>query len=284
MLDKSAIQELKLSQSVNDANAVLLERFKEFGSDGAVLPTVVVPNDCTTVSFEKFLEFRTRFSGQFETFLPAQFAQYCKHYFKQYNVGSAVFINSEQMTAKAVLDLGTVSLPGHCAHNAKIKCRKLAAFKAVESICDRRMSQMELSNFIEDWKSNVAVIGQTGDEMLHGVAVTAVRKATVEKIRAIDVEVGDFENSASVSERRAAKNKDDLPKYINFTCVPYEGFDEETIVLRVGMNTSDDIPSFVVRMVAEEEIREKHTELFKERLITELGGNEFPVFVGDFSS
>lgn len=284
MLDQSAIQELKQDTGAAQANKDLQAAFEKFGSDDAILPMVVVPNDCTTISFEEHLEFRTRFRGDFITHVPAQFAKYCSHYAKEYEgMESQVFIDAESMTAKAVLNLGTILTPGHCDHAAKIKCRKNAAFKALEGVSNRRLSQMDLSDFIEDWKSNIAVLGQSGKEMLHGVAVTAVRKATVETVRAVESEVGDFENSASVSERRAAKNKDDLPKLITFTCAPYAGFQERVIALRVGMNTSNDVPSFVLRIVAEEELHESLTNEFRDILIRELADTPFDVFVGNFS-
>lgn len=285
MLDKTAIQELKQDAGAAQANKDLQQAFDKFGSDAAILPVVVMPDDCTTLSFEKHLQFRTRFRGGFKTHVPGQFAAYCAHYSKLYeSMDSQVFIDSDSMSAKAILNLGDLMTPGHCDHDAVIQCRKNAAFKAMESVCNRRLSQMELSDFIEDWKNNIAVMGQTNKEMLHGVAVTAVRKATVETVRAIESEVGDFENSASVSERRAAKNKDDLPKLITFTCAPYDSFKERVITLRVGMNTGNDVPTFALRIVAEEELRESLTNEFKDILIDELTETAFKVFVGNFSA
>ena len=72
-------------------------------------------------------------------------------------------------------------------------------------------------------------------------------------------------------EREAAKNKKDLPAYINFTCVPYAGLSEITFKIRVSMLTGADRIGFTLRVVGEEEHDEQIADEFKKKISSIYG-------------
>ncbi|ANB27201.1 hypothetical protein A6F57_19670 [Alteromonas stellipolaris] len=283
MFDRDTLLELQKSELNKQLNSQLLDTAALFQEEA--IPAMLVPENFSVVGFENRLEHRTRFRGLFSTEDIKSFVAYVTDYVGDETplyANSQVFVNGDSMSATAILNVGDLIVPGHCDHTAKLSIPKTAAFKALQSVCGHRQGQQELSDFIEDWKDRITVEGMSGEQMNLSVAINAVRTVTVERVREIESSIDQFENSASVMEREAAKNKKDLPAYINFTCVPYAGLSEVTFKIRVSMLTGDVRIGFTLRVVGQEEHDEQIAEEFKQKININL--NELPVevFIGGF--
>lgn len=283
MFDRDTLLELQKSELNKQLNAQLADTTCLIQEREA--PAMMVPDNFSLLNFENQLQNRTRFRGSFTTEDIKSFVAYVSEYVGEETPlypNAQVFIDGEDMKAAAVLNIGDLTVPGHCDHKATLSIPKTAAYKALISACGGRSGQQDLSDFIEDWKDRITVDGISGEQMNLSVAINAVRTVTVERVREIESSIDQFENSASVTEREAAKNKKDLPAYINFTCVPYAGLSEVTFRIRVSMLTGDARIAFTLRIVGEEEHNEQISEEFKEKISDNL--NELPVevFIGGF--
>ena len=57
------------------------------------------------------------------------------------------------MSAAAILNFGTTDAPGHCDSKATVKLDQTAPYTALLEIVNKRLTQRELAEFIEDWRS-----------------------------------------------------------------------------------------------------------------------------------
>jgi uncharacterized protein YfdQ (DUF2303 family) len=285
MFDRDTLLELQKSELNKQLSSHFENTVNSFQVTG--VPKLLVPDNFRFIDIESALDNRTRFRGCFGTEDITSFVDYVSQYVGEETPlypNAQVFIDDYSMAAKAILNVGDLVIPGHCDHTATLRIPKTAAYKALLTACERRSGQQELSDFIEDWKDRITVDGISGEQMNLAVAINAVRTVTVERVREIESSIDQFENSASVSEREAAKNKKDLPAYINFTCVPFSGLSEVTFKIRVSMLTGDARIAFCLRIVGEEEHNEKISDEFKQKIKTNLGKQPVDVFIGGFKS
>ena len=283
MLNRDTLLELQKSEVNKQLNSQLLDTTALFQE--AAMASMVVPENFSIVDFEQRLDHRTRFRGSFSTEDIYSFGDYVTEYVGDETpryANSQVFVDAKSMAATAVLNVGDLVVPGHCDHLASLSIPKTAAFKALRMACANRQGQLELSDFIEDWKDRITVDGMSGEQMNLSVAINAVRTVTIERVREIESSIDQFENSASVMEREAAKNKKDLPAYINFTCIPYAGLSEVTFRIRVSMLTGADRIGFTLRVVGEEEHDEQIADEFKKKISSNLKKLPVEVFIGGF--
>ncbi|WP_438863793.1 DUF2303 family protein [Neptunicella sp.] len=286
MLDKDAILELQKAATAQEATRALVESYQSgVQQDSEVPAAVALPDNFKLVDIEQYLPTRTRFRGNYKTLDIQSFAEYCGDNAKEsVPTATQIFINEKAMQATAIFNIGDIGTPGHCDHTSQLELPKSAAYKTLLDTVNSRIDQQSFSDWLEDWGGNISVIGLSGETMPLALAVNAVRKISVERAREIESTVGQFENSASVSERVAAKNKDDLPAYITFTCSPYHGLIERQIKVRVSLLTSRDDPAFTLRIIAAEELDEQIANEFKELVITKTKALKCSVYLGKFAA
>lgn len=238
---------------------------------------VALPDGMSMHNIEQYLPLRANFRGTLSTHLPAEFASYVKQH------GGTVFIDAEDMRAAAIFDLGTTEQPGHCRHQAKLGLRKTSAYTALLELTGGRqaLSQRDLSDWLEDWRDNLRVLSQFGEEMHIMQAVKAVRTVTIESVTKLNSTVHETGHSRSAFEEVEAKSEVGLPHGFEFKCVPYEGLPERTFAVRLNVITSGSTPSFKPRAVQLETQQEAIAEDFKALVSTAIG-DAASVVVGCF--
>jgi uncharacterized protein YfdQ (DUF2303 family) len=239
---------------------------------------VALPDGMSIHNIEQYLPQRANFRGTLSTHLPAEFAAYVKQH------GGTVFIDGEDMRAAAIFDLGTTEQPGHCRHQAKLGLRKTSAYAALLELTSARshaLSQRDLSDWLEDWRDNLRVLSQFGEEMHIMQAVKAVRTVTIESVTKLNSTVHETGSSRSAFEEVEAKSEVGLPHGFEFKCVPYEGLPERTFAVRLNVLTSGSVPSFKPRAVQLETQQEAIAEDFKGMVSTAIG-DAASVVVGCF--
>lgn len=235
------------------------------------------------INLEEYNEHRDEYRGAMATHSVPDFVEYVEQFSKE---GSKCFV-SDEMYCKAILDNGTEEKPMHRRHKASLKLQRTALYKALTKITDKRLTQKEAAEFLEDYNAEIEafVTNAEGEEksVLGGVAAQALRKLTIETARSVTSEVGDFENSATAMERRAAANKEQITNRFEFQCEPFMGLDNRLFEVRVSMLTSSSVPEIIFRIVRHDKHEEEMVQEFKDLMIDKLSSSEAQVFIGEFS-
>ena len=137
-----------------------------------------------------------------------------------------------------------------CVRARAAKCKPTAAYAAMRAACSKPLGQRELHDFLEDWRDNTFALydGATDDGKPYSAALAAVRDITIETARSVNSVERDMGATRSAMESVDAKSKLVLPSGFLFKAVPYEGLQERTFTLRLGVNTGGDKLTLVLRM------------------------------------
>jgi uncharacterized protein YfdQ (DUF2303 family) len=113
--------------------------------------------------------------------------------------------------------------------------------------------------------------------------IAAIRAITIEAARKVESEEGQLSASKSAFESVTASSKHTLPTHIYFRTVPYVGLTERTFVLRLGILTTGDKTSIVLRPVKMEEHLQEMAEEFAQLVAANRGGAQYPVLIGTYN-
>ncbi|SDF23326.1 DUF2303 family protein [Phytopseudomonas seleniipraecipitans] len=273
MFSKETLQHIE-AQALAAANA----RIELAG--GAQL--AVLPEAVRLQTLEAHEATRYRFRGALSTHSIRDFSNYVtKHLDDADAIAPAGFVNQDSMSAEVVFNLGTPDLAGHADDTASITLKRTAAFKAVEAIVGKRLSQKELAEWLEDWARNLEA--SAGDARLNIVqAIAGIRHMTIKATSQRDSSVGDVSERRSAMDEIEAKSQETLPTSFSFTTVPYEGLQPTLISLRLSVITGENAPVLKLRWVGEEAQREEFADEFKNVLSSEIGGL-VPLTIGTFA-
>mgnify|MGYP006283263239 CR=1 FL=1 len=240
-------------------------------------PVVMIPQDMKLESLERFQEAPNAFRGDLQTHFIDDFARYIRD-----NQGATCFVNPESMTANAYFDLGSPEWPGHGNHQAHLKLIKTAPLMAIEGINGDRMSQRELSDWLQDWVPYLTAVDGEGGAMDLKKAISAVRTIDISTTRNETHEDGDFRGKRSAMEQVEASSRDQLPAGFRFNCQPYQCLGHRDFYVRLSVSGGNgDEPKLTLRLVKMEAIQEEMAQEFRERL-EESFGSETTVYVGSF--
>lgn len=252
------------SAAVNDASVNLIS-------------AAALPDDFKLHDLESYLNYRRRPRGTMSTRFIGPFAEYAIAHAGE---GATVFVDAGDMTATAVLDLGTVDLPGHADNKAKLTPNKTAAYAALLQITAGPRSQQDVAEFLEDWADQAKCLN--GDtEIKAPLAIAAVRKITIESAQRVESEEQSLSATRSAFESIKASSQDPLPTTIYFACQPYADLAERTFVLRLSILTGEKTPKLVLRVQKLDTHAEEMANELVER-ITDAIGPELPVLVGTY--
>lgn len=270
MMEKEAIEHIQKS-------ANMLEMDDKLKSKNTNTPTILLPHEFAVHDLEKYMKHRSSYRFSFSTSNIDDFAGYSEEFDQE---GAKCFINSNNMSAKVIFDIGTKELPGHQVNSAKLALEKTAAYEKLLNIQGQHFSQKEASNFIEDWTDFIFITTRTGEGMSTAQAANALNKLTIEEARTRTSEVGDFNESLSSMEMVEAKNADKIPSDITFSCTPYTGLKDRDFIIRVSILTGGERPKISFRIIQLEPIQELITEEFKELLVDKFKDCDLKTFIG----
>lgn len=243
MIDKEAIAAIAASQAITAATHAI-------GAAAAAGDAVALPENFRLHDLEKLAPLRRRARGRMSTASLDDFAAYVLAHAE---AGASVFVDSDAMTATAVLNLGTPTAPGHADNEAVLKPTRTAAYEALLGITNRSaLPQRGVAEFFEDWLTlgTLQFAADDDAEIQPAVAIAAVRSITIEGARRVEsierslgTERSAFESVQASSGPRA------FPTRVRFSCIPYVGLDERAFDVRVGVLTSADKPMLSLHIV-----------------------------------
>jgi uncharacterized protein YfdQ (DUF2303 family) len=279
---------LKLIQQT----ALRAEEADSIGDPLAHTLQILQPGE-TLHSLEKYSDYRTRFRGTFNTTRIADFASYLG---EKANADAdskvPVYIDLKKLGATAIFNLFEDREPGHGDDRAVLALEATAPYKALQAIADSKQDQRELAEFIEEWAPYLLCYGEDYYSLADpgrivggyplGKVVAAVRGITIKEKREAGTQVRNHGETRSVMEAIDAKGDGEfLPSVIVFTCIPFDGFRERFLELRVGVITSDP-PKIALRLIGKERHEEELGLELKEKLDLVLGNNSHNL-IGGFS-
>lgn len=276
MIDKDAIQALQQADAIGMAHEAM-------SNSEATQYIVALPNDFQRIDLEEYQKTRRRARGKFTTAEVASFAAYVAI------LGSAessVFVDHQQMTATAVLNLGGLGLAGHADNLAVLSAEQTAAFRALLQITSGgQHKQTTIAEFLEDWPDLIKCFHDT-EQLSPPKAVAAVRKITIEGLRKIESEEQQLSATRSAFESVQATSTEKLPTLIYFTCVPYKDLPERTFVLRLQVHTANDKPTISLRIQKQElhaeEMAQEMAGLVTKALAESVETKDIPVLLGAY--
>ncbi|WP_237668826.1 DUF2303 family protein [Vibrio sp. V39_P1S14PM300] len=271
-MDKSAIQQIQETANTKE----FLKQLSQAG-----FPIAALPSSFTLHDLEEFMPNRNYFRGVMNTANIDEFVRYHEEYQTE---GNLCFIRTEQMSALTIFDLGTHNIPGHCKHQAKLTLRKTAAYRALLSFNEERLSQKKLAEFIEDYRDFLQIFSTAGELIENSVASAAVRNMKFEAKAGRESSVDDFSQHQSEYESVAVRTKEDfpMPAVFKFTCEPYVGLDTRAFEMRMSTIGNE---TLLLRIKKHEQHEEEMGEEFQAKLQEQFRSDsiEISTFIGSFS-
>lgn len=195
------------------------------------LGLALVPHDHKIESLEKFRDLPHTFRGTFSTDVLDQYIAYInKNAYDQ----SAVYIDQEAMTARAIIDQGTQDGPLWGRHTAKLALNKTPGFAALLADNGRWLKQDSLIEFVEDWIGNLEFTDQDGDAVATTIILNTLKKLTVKTVLETNQESQAYTQGLTKMEQLEVKAKGaELPERFAFVVEPYVGFDQRLFIAKL---------------------------------------------------
>ncbi|TFH84943.1 DUF2303 family protein [Billgrantia azerbaijanica] len=252
-----------------DANTIekiqSLVHAAEIGHPGTDVPTMLVPEGYNLQSLERYQDAPSRFRGTYSTSSIEDYAGYIND-----QAEATVFVDTDDMDAMAIFDLGIPTAPGHGDHRARLKLKKTAPYTACLNAHGSAFGQKELAHWIEDWHHAITGEDSNGNEMTAKQLANAVRRIEIKATSERTHEEGDWNAKRTGLDALDASAGQATPAFIRFACLPYEGLKVRTFELRVSILTDDSKPRIKLRVIGLEGIQEEMAKEFKEVLERQL--------------
>lgn len=282
MIDKDAIKALEMgtAQAIEQASRALL-------IDGDANNVAALPDNFTVHDLEKFLPNRRRARGNMSTPNCEDFASYVVAHKE---AGASAFIDQQQMRAVAVLNLGAPGEPGHADNLATFAPEKTSAYIELLKVANNgHCSQARIAEFFEDFGECMQFFGgqDAGEKMSTSLAVSAIRKITIESMKKIESEEQSLRATRGTFESIGAANAEKIPVRIHFKCEPYHGFKERDFVMRLSILTNGQAPAIGLRIVKveqhQEEMAKELVEKVRSSIAAKAPGEAVSVLIGSYS-
>lgn len=270
MFDKEAIEALQKASGIEEANAPIGVNIE----NGVPL---ALPETFKLHDLESYSNLRTRPRGKMTTPSLASFAAYTKAHAL---AGTTVFIDRDDLQARAVLNLGNTVYPGHADNVADFIPKKTAAYHDLgRMLATGSHSQKAVAEFLEDWAGQVTCFN-TGDSVddepsaaippKHAIA--AIRKITIEAMHKLEASEQSLSASRSAFESVSARADYQIPTLIYFRCQPFADLSERDFLLRLGILTGGDKPMITLRVIKPEEHAEEMAQELSDKIEAAISG------------
>jgi len=273
-----------LATVLRNIQAETIQHFIQAQTDGTV---AALPVGVSVTDLEQYLEQRRRYRGSMATTLITEFVEYVTATTDNYGdlpglESYPCFVSPQTMSAKTFFNLGDVENPGHGDHHATLQLEKTEAYRQLLETNGRKFDQQNLAEWLEDWKDHLEAIAEDGAILPLHNAVAAVRRITIGTTAEATSETQTLSNRRSAMAEVEARNKDQFPCFLKFTCEPYQGLQERTFTLRLSLITSEK-PVISARIVRLETAEEEMAKELEEKLRTGFEDTPVKTFVGSFN-
>lgn len=273
MFDAEAIKELAKGQAIGAASdAVAVADLS--------LSLLALPNDFTAHDIERFATNRRRPRGTMTARSIDHFVGYID---QRHQIGATVFVDPADLSATAVLDMGTRDAPGHCDDTASLAMVPTAAYATARSIWHgAQMPQRKAAEWVEDWSDYLTCFDDDGAEIANKHAASALRAITIDAMKRLESTEQSLAQERSAFERVAATSSQKIPARILLRCAAYLDLMPREFSMRLAIQPQDKGgPTISLRIQREE----WHAQEMANELIDTLRRNieaHIPVFAGRY--
>jgi uncharacterized protein YfdQ (DUF2303 family) len=266
------------------ASAVAAENLRELVNaqcDGTALP---LPAGVKIADLEPFMDKRRRYRGSMKSTVLEDFVNYACAVCEELQpppLGLPCFVDPEAMAARVFFNLGDTDEPGHGDYTANLKLKRTSTFEEVLKINGEKLEQRPLAEWMEDWVDVLAATNEHGEPMPMSAAVAAIRRITIGSNAEATSEETNFSSRRSAMAEVEAKNRDQLPAFLTFTCEPYQCLAERVFTLRLNIITGEK-PRIGVRIVRLETAEEEMAKELEDLLRKGFEDSAVHTFVGTF--
>lgn len=269
-MDGSAIKELvELAVAANSGVVIGASEF-----------AVALPDNMVIHDIEKYALVPARFRGTFTTNAIDHFVKYASKYYDLDS--SALYLDTDAMSALAVFDLGSPDSPLHGDCRAIIKSESTLELQAVQGAVSSWKPQEAAIEWLEDWLPNLST--QSDTSMMS--VIHALRSINVTAGSGKESVITDFSASKSALEKIEIKSSSgEIPNTLFFTCVPYSfSYQPRVFPLRVKIKSTKEGASIAFSCTVLAQIVEQIRQEFEAELTQKLNdaGVEIPIYVGSF--
>lgn len=141
-------------------------------------PVAALPEGVKLHNLERYAAGRSRFRGTLTTHSLTDFVGYVVDRRSSSNPVAA-FVDQDGMSCTAFFNLGDEIAPGHADDTATLTLKATAAFRALQSIVGRKLSQRDLAEWLEDWHHMLIARDTSGGPLHLAQAIAAVRNITI---------------------------------------------------------------------------------------------------------
>lgn len=263
------------------ANAVQAEDLRNYITEASAGTAAALPEGVKLADLEPFQTQRRRYRGAMRTAVLEDFVDYAAAMSEATHEGLPCFVDPEAMAARVFFNLGDLDSPGHGDHTAALKLKRTSTFEEVLKINGAKLEQRPLAEWMEDWVDVLAATNEHGEPMPMSAAVAAIRRITIGANAETTSEETNFSSRRSAMAEVEAKNRDQLPAFLTFTCEPYQGLAERNFTLRLNIITGEK-PRIGVRIVRLETAEEEMAKELEELLRKGFEDSTVRTFVGTF--
>lgn len=274
MFDKETLQALQEGAAIEQANQAL-------AIAKAAQHVVALPSDYSLHDLEKNQPLRRRARGIMTTDALDSFAEYTKAHAEP---GASVFIDTDNMRATAVLNLGTPKEPGQTDNLARYTPEKTAPYAALLATANGLgRKQVEIAEFFEDWPGHLQFFAGS-IEVAPPQAIAAIRKLTIESMKKLESSEQQLSASRGVFESVQATSETPIPTTVYFTCQPYNVLFQRIFVLRLAIHTGDNKPAVSLRVQTLDKQREEMGTELATVIETSFGVSSLPILLGKYEA
>ncbi len=221
------------------------------------------------------------FKALFKTEFLDDFIQYVS---KHADEESTLFINPDNMSAKAIIDLGTTTDPKWGHHTALATLKKIPAYEQLLEDNDFFFTQQGFIDFAEDRKDNIAFIDIDGGRLCHTTTIKTLRTLKVTANREADQTVGNYAATRSALESiEVTAGNQQLPYGFIFTTIPYSGFEPVKLTAQLRSINDDKSIRLKFRIQQLEVIKAAIAEEFKEKLLDKMFNENITAYIAEFT-
>jgi|GEM_PF-4910863 uncharacterized protein YfdQ (DUF2303 family) len=266
MMDNTAIQEIQKAHTTESLNRELV------GMTAIKEPLIGVPNDFKIQNLERYLPTPVRKRGRMETDSINDFTQFV---IDHKNEHSACFVNTELMSASAILNYGSVKTPGHCDFVSSLTLTKTPDYIELININDTKKTQRALAEWIEEYSDILSFFDASDNEITIVKAITAVRNVKENASQETTSSVGNFNESRGVLAK-ASMETDNLPAFIKVDITAYNDLSPREFITRVSYHR--ETSTFSMRVIRIDKHKEEMAKEFAELVRNKITG--INVYIG----
>ncbi|MEO5350211.1 MAG: YfdQ family protein [Magnetococcus sp. YQC-3] len=245
---------------------------KDNASEGdKVVDGLILPKDYELKSFETLLKQPLNYKLKLQTTSLADWLAYTASHA---NEDSGIFIDKENMSAKALIDMGNPTTPQWGYHQANLQLTTTPEYHTLIEANNKTFAQQSFIELLQNLEGSIAFYveheingeneDQADDEIPYKKALQYFRRLSSQSIKNFEQSQHDNKSSATAEQSYEIKSNGQKPiNKIVMTSPVYEGLPATTLTARLRYDTSNEGVKIALRIPMLSQLLENRAQAFK---------------------